>query len=108
MNMPMSSPLQGRAFFWFFDRLPANAAKLDRKAPQVRRVHQDLPGPKCDPGLLPPFRVVTGTDDARCADDEILLSLVCASGATDGGVRATPGTAQRAGGGSELRGSHAR
>jgi hypothetical protein len=29
------------------------------------------------------FRVVTGTDNARCAGDEILVSLVCASGATE-------------------------
>jgi hypothetical protein len=28
----------------------------------------------------------------RCADDEILLSLVCTSGATDGAKCATPGT----------------
>ena len=53
-------------------------------------------GPKGDPGPSPPFRVVTGTDAARCADDEILVSLVCASGATDGAKCATPGTAATA------------
>jgi hypothetical protein len=39
------------------------------------------------------FRVVTGTENVHCADDEILVSLVCASGATDGAKCATPGTA---------------
>src|SRR6266480_1117829 len=50
------------------------------------------PGPKGDPGPSPAFRVVTGTDNVRCADDEILVSLVCTSGATDGAKCATPGT----------------
>jgi len=39
----------------------------------------------------PPLRLVTGTDTVRCGDDETMVSLVCASGATDG--CATPGTA---------------
>jgi hypothetical protein len=33
------------------------------------------------------------TDTVRCADDEALISLLCASGATDGTKCATPGTA---------------
>jgi hypothetical protein len=38
------------------------------------------------------MRVVTGTDNVRCDDDELLVSLVCASGATDGLKCAAPGT----------------
>jgi hypothetical protein len=49
-------------------------------------------GPKGDPGPAPPFRVVTGTDNVRCADNEIIVSLFCASGANDGAKCATPGT----------------
>ena len=41
----------------------------------------------------PPLRLVTGTDTVRCGDDEAMVSLVCASGATDGTKCATPGTA---------------
>jgi hypothetical protein len=54
------------------------------------------PGPKGDPSPAPPFRVVTGTDNVSCADDEFLVSLVCASGATEGPKCATPGTAATA------------
>ena len=50
-------------------------------------------GPKGDPGPAPALRLVTGTDTVRCGDDEALVSLVCASGATDGTKCATPGTA---------------
>ena len=53
-------------------------------------------GPKGDSGPAPPLRVVTGTDAAHCAGDEILVSLVCASGANDGVKCATPGTAATA------------
>jgi hypothetical protein len=38
-------------------------------------------GPKAEPGPAQAPRVVTGTDTIRCADDEALISLVCASGA---------------------------
>jgi hypothetical protein len=41
------------------------------------------PGPKGDPGPPSSFRIVTGTDNGHCADDEILVSLVCATGASD-------------------------
>ena len=51
------------------------------------------PGPKGDPGPAPALRLVTGTDTVRCEDNEALVSLVCASGATDGTKCATPGTA---------------
>jgi PRC-barrel domain/Collagen triple helix repeat (20 copies) len=54
------------------------------------------PGPKGDPGPAASFRVVTGTDNAQCADNEILVALVCATGATDGGKCATPGAAATA------------
>jgi hypothetical protein len=50
-------------------------------------------GPKGDPGPAPAIRVVTGTDSVRCGDDEVLAGFVCASGATDGGKCAMPGTA---------------
>jgi len=49
-------------------------------------------GPKGEPGSAQALRVVTGTDTVRCADDEALISLVCASGATVGTKCATPGT----------------
>jgi hypothetical protein len=51
------------------------------------------PGPKGEPGSVQALRVVTGTDTVRCADDEALISLVCASGATEGTKCATSGTA---------------
>jgi hypothetical protein len=51
------------------------------------------PGPKAEPGPAQALRAVTGTDTVRCADDETLISLLCASGATDGSKCATPGTA---------------
>jgi hypothetical protein len=51
------------------------------------------PGPKAEPGPAQALRAVTGTDSVRCADDEALISLLCASGATDGNKCATPGTA---------------
>ena len=51
------------------------------------------PGPKGDPAPAPPLRLVTGTDTVRCGDDETMVSLVCASAATDGTKCATPGTA---------------
>jgi hypothetical protein len=51
------------------------------------------PGPKGEPGSAQALRVVTGTDTIRCADDEALISLVCASGATEGTKCATSGTA---------------
>src|ERR1700751_2726644 len=51
------------------------------------------PGPKGDPAPALPLRLVTGTDTVRCGDDEALVSLVCASGATDGTKCATPSTA---------------
>ena len=38
-------------------------------------------------------RVVTGTDTVQCAENEALVSFVCASGAIDGTKCATPGTA---------------
>ena len=50
-------------------------------------------GPRGEPGSAQALRVVTGTDTVRCADDEALISLLCASGATDGTKCATPGTA---------------
>jgi hypothetical protein len=51
------------------------------------------PGPKGEPGSAQALRVVTGTDTVRCADDETLISLLCASGVIDGTKCATPGTA---------------
>jgi hypothetical protein len=54
------------------------------------------PGPKGEPNQGPPFRVVTGTDNVRCADDELLVSLVCGNGTVDGSKCATPGTAATA------------
>jgi Collagen triple helix repeat (20 copies) len=50
-------------------------------------------GPKGDPGPAPAIRVVTGTDNVRCGDDEVLAGFVCASGAPDGAKCAVPGTA---------------
>jgi|SRR5450759_273645 hypothetical protein len=51
------------------------------------------PGPKGEPGPAQALRMVTGTDTVACAADEALVSLVCASGATDGTKCTTPGTA---------------
>lgn len=43
-------------------------------------------GPKGDVGTPAPvsFRVVTGDGGVACADNEVLASLICASGAPDG------------------------
>jgi hypothetical protein len=48
------------------------------------------PGPKGDPGPAATFRVVTGTGSVSCGDDELMVSFVCASGATDGAKCAAP------------------
>jgi hypothetical protein len=50
-------------------------------------------GPKGEPGPSAAVRVVTGTDSVSCAEGEVLVGLVCASGGTDGTKCATPGTA---------------
>jgi len=51
------------------------------------------PGPKGDTGPATALRAVTGTGTVRCGDDEVLVSLVCASGALDGNKCATADTA---------------
>jgi hypothetical protein len=51
------------------------------------------PGPKGEPGPVQGLRMVTGPENTvRCADDEALVSLVCATGATDGSKCVVPGT----------------
>ena len=50
-------------------------------------------GQRGEPGPAPAFRVVTGTGAVQCADAEALVSLVCASGPTDGAKCAAPDTA---------------
>ena len=54
------------------------------------------PGPKGDAGAPPPIRVVTGTDTVACADNELLVSLVCATGTADGTKCTTLGAAATA------------
>ena len=51
------------------------------------------PGPKGDAGPAPALRVVTGTGSVQCADNEVLVSLVCASGTTDGSKCSIPDSA---------------
>ena len=89
---------------------PVRQALRDKSAPKARRVnpeHKDQPvlqvraanperkglsaaracrpaWTKGDPGPAATFRVVTGTGSVRCGDDELLVSLVCVTGATDG------------------------
>jgi hypothetical protein len=90
---------------------PAHRALRDRSALKARRVnpeHKDQPvlpvraanpgrtrawrtaracrpaRTKGDPGPTATFRVVTGTGSVSCGDDELLVSLVCATGATAG------------------------
>jgi hypothetical protein len=41
-------------------------------------------GAKGDPGSDPAIRVVTGTGSVTCGGDEVLVSLICASGTADG------------------------
>jgi|SRR5581483_1680132 len=48
------------------------------------------PGPKGDGGSAATFRVVTGTGSVSCPDNEQLVSLLCASGATNGAKCAAP------------------
>jgi hypothetical protein len=45
---------------------------------------QGPPGPPGDSGARPGFRVVTGTGSVSCADNEVLVSLICARGGTAG------------------------
>ena len=47
---------------------------------------QGLQGPKGDPGAPAPasFRVVTGDSGVTCADNEVLVSLICANGSPVG------------------------
>ena len=75
--------------------LRAHAAKPDRKAP-LAHLGPSGPWPQGDPGHPPPIRVVTGTDTVACADNELLVSLVCATGTADGTKCTTPGAAATA------------
>jgi hypothetical protein len=51
------------------------------------------PGPKGEPGPAPALRMVSGPENTvRCADDEALVSLVCATGPTEGTKCVVPGT----------------
>jgi Collagen triple helix repeat (20 copies) len=52
-------------------------------------------GDKGDPGTPAPpsFRVVTGDRAVACADNEVLVSLMCGGGAADGAKCSSPGTA---------------
>jgi hypothetical protein len=64
--------------------------------PQGAKGDQGPPGPpgppsaRGSPGGGPAFRVVTGTGDVRCADNEVLVSLICARGGTAGERCAVP------------------
>ena len=51
------------------------------------------PGTKGEPGPSWSVRIVTGTDSVQCAGDELLVSLVCSTGASDGTKCTTPGAA---------------
>ena len=51
------------------------------------------PGPKGELGSIQGLRMVTGPENiVRCADDEALVSLVCATGSTSGTKCVVPGT----------------
>lgn len=51
------------------------------------------PGPKGEPGGMQGLRMVTGPENTvRCADGEAIVSLVCATGPTDGPKCVVPGT----------------
>src|SRR3974390_1890206 len=52
--------------------------------PQGAKGDQGPPGPTGSPGAGPAFRVVTGTGSVRCADNEVLASLICARGGIAG------------------------
>jgi len=70
---------------------PAGAAGA--QGPQGPAGPAGPPGPKGDPGPAPALRVVTGTGTVQCGGDEALVSLLCASGASDGNKCATADTA---------------
>ena len=60
---------------------------LDHGSPRCCRMQRTHPGPQGPPGAPGPaatFRVVTGAGSVSCGDDELLVSLVCATRATDG------------------------
>ena len=65
------------------------AGQIGAQGPQGPAGPPGPAGPKGDPGQASALRVVTGTGTVRCADDEALVSLVCASGAPDGAKCAT-------------------
>ncbi len=50
-------------------------------------------GPKGEAGLPATFHVVRGTGSVNCAENEVLVSLLCASGAPDGAKCTNPNTA---------------
>jgi hypothetical protein len=50
-------------------------------------------GPKGEAGLPATFHVVRGTGSVSCAENEVLVSLLCASGAPDGAKCVNPDTA---------------
>jgi len=55
--------------------------------PQGAKGEQGPPGPPGPRGDAPAgqaIRVVTGTGSVRCADNEVLVSLICARGGTAG------------------------
>ena len=69
------------------------AGQTGAQGPQGPAGPPGPPGPKGDSGQASALRVVTGTGTVRCGDDEVLVSLVCASGATDGAICATASAA---------------
>ena len=63
-------------------------------AQEVQPSAQGAEGPR--PAAPPQLRMVTGTDPVQCADNETLVSVVCARGASDGTKCAIPGTSATA------------
>jgi len=83
---------------------PGEKGEKGDQGPPGAKGDQGPPGPKGDQGLPGPagsagstgLRIVTGEGTVSCNDDEVLVSVVCSTGAPDG-ARCSAGSKQTTG-----------